>query len=206
MSVSLVRLQDVVRRFDFASHGFRRAGNAFYLDRGTSVAVIDFQRSDKSSKEQLIFTVNLGVYVRRIAQFFHPAAKDRPRISDCHWFERLGYVLPERSDKWWNVGSVEELDRAVTEIHLELTTYGVPELIRYLDPAELRDGWLDGRSPGLTDMQRLLNAALLLQEFGPHERLSAVLDELRAQSQGKPHEKVVKNHIERIKRAQAKDR
>jgi hypothetical protein len=173
------------------------------LIEGTSVGLIEFQSSDRSTKEKLIFTVNLGVYLRPIARFFHPAAvKDRPRIGDCHWRERLGYLLPERGDKWWNVESLQELDRSISEIHLGLTEYGLPQLLRYLDPAELRDEWLSGRSPGLTDTQRLLNVSVLVQELGPYERLPMLFDELRLQSEGKPHEKVVESHIGKLSRRQ----
>jgi hypothetical protein len=198
--MAVARIQDVVKRFDFATHGFKRAGSTFYLDRGASVGLIDFQKG-KSTKEELIFTVNLGVYVRPVAKLFHPAdVKDRPDIWDCHWRIRLGYLLPEQGDKWWSSGSLVELDPSISEIDHGLTKYGVPELLRVLDPAELRNDWLDGRSPGLTDMQRLLNVSVLVQELGPPERLPMLIYELRSQSQGRPHEQVVENHIEKLGR------
>jgi hypothetical protein len=55
--------------------------------------------------------------------------------------------------------------------------------------------WLSGVSPGMTKMQRLLFLAILINEQGPAEQLTAVVAELRSLVSGTVHEGFVERQL-----------
>jgi len=182
-------------------NGFLRKRAIFYVTRGENVGLIEFQKSVKSRSDALVFTVNAGVYVSRIRRFLRGEMAEKwPELDDCHWRERIGSMLPSRNDMWWQVESDAAVDRVAEEVSAAITSTVIPQVRAYLDETTLRDLWLRGQSPGLTDMQRLTALSVLLMDIGPVERLAFVLDELRRQSEGKPNEAVVASHIQKVER------
>src|SRR5437588_7255794 len=82
--------------------GFRKRGYNFFAQRDDVVAVVQLQRSRYSTHDQLIATVNLGVFSRTLSRRLGREVA-APSIGDCHWWERLGFLTPERYDRWWEV-------------------------------------------------------------------------------------------------------
>ena len=164
----------------FLGHrGFSRRSAVFFRMQGGNWAVIELQKSQRTSSDVVVFTVNVGVVSSRLAHFSSaPLKNDRPpQSSEWHWRQRLGFLLAGQ-DKWWTIGpriSPEQVSREIEDA-LELA---LPEVEKYVQDEALRDVWLTGSSPGLTDVQRLRNLAVLLKALGPAGRLSAVLEDLR---------------------------
>ena len=164
---------------------FTRYGPTFSQERGGNWGLIEFQRSQKTSADKIVFTVNLGVVSGRLARFFSvPLEKGGrpPGTSEWHWRQRLGFLLPERQDQWWTVGDGSEVDLVCQTIREALLGLALPEIDKHLQDESLRDLWLTGRSPGLTNVQRLKSLAVLLKALGPNDRLTSVLDDLRGMS------------------------
>lgn len=75
---------------------------------------------------------------------------------------------------------------ASAEVEEWLEAHGILSLDALPDDAALRDLWLSGRAPGLTEMQRLVNASLLAEVLGPASAKSALLRELEEMARTNP--------------------
>ncbi len=178
--------------------GFSRRGSTFHLREEGNWGMINVQRSQTSTADQVSFTVNLGVASRRLMAFWQQPAEKRPSVWDCHWRERIGFLLPARQDRWWTIDADTPPHTVAQEVRDATVSLAVPEVRRNLSDEALRDLWLAGRSPGTTDIQRLLYLSVLLQVIGPVERLDAVIAELRAKSAGQPVAATVAVHLDRL--------
>jgi hypothetical protein len=166
-------------------HGFAKKGNTFRRRRAEVCHVISVQKSGKSASEAVVFTMNLGVASLRLLARSE-VEFDKCTIDDCHWRQRLASVSPRAEDVWWTVRDDASADAASAEVMAWLDTHGVAALGALPDDAALRDLWLSGRAPGLTEMQRLVNASLLAEALGPESAKSAIVRELQEMAQAKP--------------------
>jgi len=176
--------------------GFTRSGKSFFRPQ-PNWSVIEVQKSVKSTSDRLVFTINLGIASRRLLSFFSSSAK-RPGIAECHWTERIGHLLPEHRDVWWSIDvgdPVEPLGRSVAEA---IVSVGIPHLDQLVTDAALRDLWLSGVSPGLTEVQRLMNLSAMLGMIGPGEQLDPVTNELLRVSEGHVTRPMVSAHLRKL--------
>jgi len=159
--------------------GFSKRGHIFVCVSAGNWAVIEYQKSQKSSAEAVVFTANVGVVSQRLARFFSSPMEPKkpPASSEWHWRQRLGFLLPQRQDIWWTLtpNTLAEVSREIEDA----LGVALPAVEGYLQDESLRDLWLSGSSPGLTEVQRLKNLAVLLKAVGPEDRLDPILDELR---------------------------
>lgn len=183
------------------SKSFSRKGNCFYLRQGNNWGLLDFQKSRKSTADEVIFTINLGVCSSRLLGFFSPdLLEQKPSIEACQWRERVGFLLPERQDKWWLVRDIEPLDPLVNELKGCLVQVAIPAIEQHLSDEQLCSEWSSGKSPGLTDIQRLVNLSVLLKVAGAGSALREILKELEDKSAGKPTALMVKQHMRNLER------
>jgi hypothetical protein len=128
-------------------HTFRR------LSDGNS-AVIEVQRSVESDQNTVKFTINIGVVCGRLLEDWEPVLI-KAGSSSAHLRNRIGYFLPEPHDKWW----VLDVSTDTSAVSLELSTLlernVVPYLSQHLSDRDLVTLWVTGRSPGLTERQRV---------------------------------------------------
>ena len=143
--------------------GFLRRANTFTFSYGNNVGIIEFQRSVKSSREAILFTVNVGVVLGDLLEGGLSFVR-KDSILNAHLRQRIGALLPERADKWWLL--TEDTDRA--GLHKEvsdlLTQFGVPFLKRYLITSEVVALWESGKCPGLTEKARIRFLAKLKEK------------------------------------------
>lgn len=133
--------------------GFKKSGTAFLTERNDVVWVVQVQKSQKTTRELLVTTVNLGVFSHLLAARLGQDSS-KPTVWDCHWQERIGFLVPERYDKWWEVASNEKAHDVGDEIVGILTKHGIPTLEHLSSTSSLRSLWTTGKSPGLTEVQR----------------------------------------------------
>ena len=180
---------------------FSRKGNCFYLRQGNNWGLIDFQKSRKSSSDEVIFTINVGICSGALLEFFSPELLEKkPSIEVCQWRERLGFLLPDRQDRWWTVRE-GPIDSLMAELTSYLLKIAIPEIKAHLDDKQLCNEWLSGKSPGLTDIQRLMNLSVLLKTTGSENSLGVILKELEDKSAGKPTAFMVKQHLQNLQQA-----
>lgn len=138
------------------SSGFRKAGNLFKREFGQIIHLIGLQSSTSSTATRAKVTLNLAIWCVPASD-----TDEKPSIWNAHWRERIGYLMPEHTDKWWVLDSAAASTVAAAEIAMALARFGVPALDRLVSPDALRALWLSGQSPGLTDAQRLRYLARL---------------------------------------------
>lgn len=185
---------------------FSRKGTCFYIRQDANWGLLDFQKSRKSTADEVLFTINLGVCSGRLLEFFSPdLLTQKPSIETCHWRERLGFLLPDRQDKWWVIKATEPHNSVVDELKGCLVQAAIPAIERRLSDEQLCSEWLGEKSPGLTDIQRLINLSVLLKAAGAVSSLREILKELETKSVGKPTAFMVKQHLQHLEQGGLND-
>lgn len=141
------------------SHNLQNAG---YVRRGSSlckvvdgnVAIIEFQKSSKSSAEAIVFTINLGVVCGQLLERNKSFLKG-VGVVGAHVRQRIGMLLPDRPDKWWTIDTKTDARSLIEEISSLIEREAAPYLEHYLNDDALVALWKSGQSPGLTETQRL---------------------------------------------------
>ena len=143
--------------------GFKKSGDNFFYSENGNIGVINFQKSKNSSSEIVLFTINLGVYSSSLKVFDQPGINSKPSISDCHWRQRIGFLLPENKDYWWPIDATVSLDHLIAEVTDVLISIAIPEIKKHIADTSLQEYWMNGISSGLTEQQMYLYLIALLK-------------------------------------------
>src|SRR5687767_13291878 len=81
-----------------SAHGFSRRGLTLLKRAGESTALVNLQSSTSSSSERLKFTVNIGI---KFEGLLSEREKKSTSVWDSHVQWRIGQLLPQRNDNWW---------------------------------------------------------------------------------------------------------
>ena len=81
--------------------------------------------------------------------------------SEAHLRERIGFLLQPSSDHWWVLTAATDARVVANEVAASVVEAGLPYLNAYGTDESLLALWQSGRSPGLTERQRLRFMALL---------------------------------------------
>jgi hypothetical protein len=167
--------------------GYTKVKTSFYFRFEGNLGIINFQKSQKSDSSQIVFTVNMGIASKRILNFLSfPEEKQRPLIWDTQLRVRLGHLLWEGHDVWWTINQETTIDTLGPLFLDYVVNYCVPFIQDYITDEALRDLWMTGKSPSLTEFERLLYLSVLLKQTGPIEILETTLNELRQLTFNKP--------------------
>jgi len=127
---------------------FRQKDFIFTRQLGEVAHIISLQSSVSSTASLLKITVNLGVFVPSLAD-----DGTKPDLLGSHWQMRLGFLMPEHIDYWWEVSGDTDAERVASQIVASIQMYALPQF----EQLETRDAlvtlWRAGRSPGLTAFQ-----------------------------------------------------
>lgn len=184
----------------FKEYGFSLQGNTFIIKENSNYGLINFQKSRKSKNDIVIFTINIGVISNRLIDYFSLNIES-PSIEDCHWRQRIGFLLKKNNDKWWQIDQGTNVDELYIEIKEYLTSYAISAIKENMHDENLVNLWLSGKSPGLTDIQRLLNLSALVKKMGTYDTrlLAEIITELHQASINKPFLKMVEVHVNKLK-------
>jgi hypothetical protein len=141
--------------------GFRRKGNSFLLSSDDVVLIVNLQKSSKCNRDKLVVTLNCGVLsipLKELSTAHHAIS-----IWACHWNQRIGQLLPERKDKWWEFVDIEQVSYACEEIKILINNVIIPELHKVDSTQKLFQFWCSGGYGGLTEKQREKYVGLLKQ-------------------------------------------
>jgi hypothetical protein len=195
-----ILVESIIKPFiaPLRKYGFQRYGYTFYHNLKRNWGLISVQKSMYQESHSTRFTINIGVASNQLLLFFaNPRLNDKLKIEDCHWRIRLG-KLAFAEDKWWSVENNKPSQELAHELLNPIINIAIPEIFRYLDDKALRDLWLSGLSPSLTEFQRLLFLSILLKEIGPLELLYPTIKSLKLISKGKPTEITAQIYIEKL--------
>ena len=110
--------------------GFKK--NAFtWIRHDEWPKLINLQLSQRNTSAEARFTLNLGVYIPELhnASGSYPVTGD-PKEPDCDVRSRIGMLLPQGTDKWWDVSTATDCGSLFDEVSANLVEVGLP--------------WLDG--------------------------------------------------------------
>jgi hypothetical protein len=133
--------------------GFSQRGLVLRVMGQDTCGIVQFQRSTKSSKDRILFTINLGVVCGELLVNGCEGLR-RARVSDAHVRQRIGSFLPRRPDRWWEITRSTDPDALALEISGLLVEEAVPFIQGLLSPGSIISLWESGQSPGITDGER----------------------------------------------------
>lgn len=175
-----------------ASSGYVGSGDIVWRKVRDTVVVVETQKDRKySTKEEVRFTVNVGISVDALRDAVAVAAEGGPSSSEvpppekCHWRQRLGYLLSAQSDVWWSVRDEQTAQLVCDEIAAGLIDIALPKVEAMASSEALVRLWQEGRGQGLTEYERRINLARLLVALGHTEEAQVAVQALEDASLGK---------------------
>ncbi|MFI1770305.1 DUF4304 domain-containing protein [Thalassobellus citreus] len=116
----------------FKENGFRIPALNFYKDCGEFRKIVQIQKSQFNSKTDLKFTMNIGIFDKlineKISRF---GIIKTPKPHDCALAKRIGKLLPEKLDKWYEINSKTSLEKLQLELESDLNNYLFPYLNKF---------------------------------------------------------------------------
>jgi hypothetical protein len=179
------------------SLGYKKSGATFYYRKDNNLGIIEFQKSRSNTAAASLFTINLGIYSGSLQVFDRIDLKSKPTISDCHWRKRIGYLLPQKQDYWWQIDDNTSLTGLITEITNILKELAIPEIQKYIADESLEKSWMAGVSEGLTEQQMYLYLIALLKTYNKNSFRDKV-EELKKFSKGKSFEHNIKEYLVKL--------
>lgn len=131
--------------------GFRKSGRHFFSTETDATCHINFQSSQWNAPDRSIFTVNVWTYLPAIALAHGDILIEEPakqRFGHCGI--RLGFLLTECCDRWWEISSSADVPPTADEVRLAIEEFAIP----YLRRASTLQGVaeLNGHLPGHRDL------------------------------------------------------
>lgn len=110
--------------------GFTKNGGSFYLRFAKNCGVIAFQKSSRSSKDFVLFTLNLGVYSNLLGEKVDGFDNlVYPDVEQCQWASRIAAFMPGLPDYWWQIETtVSDAKKLTGLIFEQIKTIVIPEL------------------------------------------------------------------------------
>jgi hypothetical protein len=133
--------------------GFVRQRKVLRAIADGNASIIDLQRSDRSSIQKIIFTINVGVVCGDLLDAERTTIK-KAMIEDAHLRSRLGGLLEPAQDSWWEIDATTDDESLASELSQLLVRRAIPYLEQYKHTRALVALWESGQSPGLTAVQR----------------------------------------------------
>jgi Domain of unknown function (DUF4304) len=181
-----------LKEFDFT-----KSGQSFYFKKESNIGIINFQKSKNSSSSTISFTINVGISSSILRQFNGENISKLPDVEDSHWMNRIGFLLPEKQDHWWEVNDATNLEELKQEIIDIIKNVALPEMFKHITDDDLISHWLSGRSDGLTDLQRCENLVTLVK-YKRSADLPSLIDSIRLELKGKSYLSAFNIHVSEL--------
>lgn len=180
--------------------GFTKKGNSFYLFFEKNHGVINFQKSRDSSKEEILFTLNFGVYSYVLNQFlsFDKENIDKPDLDNFHWYSRIGAFISGNSDHWWKVKISDNLNLIASNVLRIIENNLMPELNLRLNDEGLINCWLTESKAGTSAFGRFRNLTILLKEKEDFNTLNQVIDSFLKERMANTYIVLEQEHIKKL--------
>jgi len=133
--------------------GYTKQGQRFRRLIGGNAALIEVQRSSWNDGAAIRLTINVCVISSQLAGSdidIKKAGGERAQLR-----ERIGFFLPDPHDKWWELNGTIGDAKVADEIVSLIIKKVLPFLNNYTSDQGLAELWKSGRSPGITEVQRL---------------------------------------------------
>ncbi len=175
--------------------GYSKKGDSFYCHNNNNMGVINFQKSVDTS-DIVKFTINLGICSAAIRLYLDSGSNNNFIISECHWKERIGMLLPNKVDFWWELNP-HDFFKINSEIEEILIKKAIPTIEELIKDESLEEYWLNGNYGGLTELERFINLTTLLRLHN-RKNLYDVIEQMKQFSSGKPSMISVRVHLKQL--------
>ena len=145
--------------------GFKKSRATFRKLCDGNSGLIEFQRSLANTREKVSFTVNLAVICGRLLDPEYQSV-ERAGALDGHLLERIGTLLPVRTDTWWVIEAETDVSALALEVAGIIETIGAPYVERYIHTEDLITAWKAGKSLGTGEFTRARYLAELSGDRG----------------------------------------
>lgn len=188
--------------------GFKMRGTNFFLERSDVTWLINVQRSRWNSGDESQFTLNVGVRVKGVVEFYCARSEPFPLdISSCCVSVRIENPVNTGLDCWWKVSATDELPKEHDDaIVQELTSATVGVVERFLSKLESRKQvaeflagrtLIDYKSIGpRTAAQRHVYASLVYQQLDYTETALSEIALAIAEAKGSS----IEEFVERVRK------
>jgi hypothetical protein len=193
-------LQPTLKAAGYAKQRFmfyRRAASG-------SVALLQLQRSQFSSAAEVRFTVNVSLWSPAAHEALGrlswvPPVKKVPTEPACQVRQRIGFLMPKRTDLWWKVTASRPQDLA--DVRVAIESKALPFLESIETDEGLRDELLRRPIVGRAVAQPLL-PLVVFQRLGPKSafetEVKKLKDELEKLGADHPRGKVLRQVLDRL--------
>lgn len=109
--------------------GFKKKGSSFYKTDDSSMDVINVQLSQGNFGDEGRFTLNVGKYFPAIAELEgESAALEFPKEYECTLRKRIGDLMPQKADFWWQISRASDDDALAADVKSAVERYALPWL------------------------------------------------------------------------------
>jgi hypothetical protein len=176
---------------------WQRKSNTFYLIKGDIIALIDFQKSKSSNKNEIKFTINLGIASNSIRRFQGHDTTRIVQIEDCHWKNRVGFLMPMNKDYWWEISENTSIRSLTTDIIQIIDNQVISEISNWSSDEKLEMNWLKGNAGGLTELQMFMYLTTLLKIYNK-PNLQVIVNGYLQNTKNVSYISTVKLHLKEI--------
>lgn len=111
----------------------RKSARNFRLSTDQTTQLVNVQASMWNDRNEGPFTVNLAVFFPAIADL-RQLGVERSSRTDCMIVERIGGLMPDGCDYWWEVSASSDDDAVAAELRDAVVEFGLPWLARLANP------------------------------------------------------------------------
>jgi len=114
-----------------AAESFRRSGQNFRkrLSEGKVRWSVCFQKNRYSTRDNIGFTINISAEWKRRPAWY------QEHMPQTAWYggagDRIGFLMPEKNDKWWEMDAETSVASLAAEIRAALQSYVLPFFRRF---------------------------------------------------------------------------
>jgi hypothetical protein len=161
-SESLKLITEAIQNAVKPNYAMRVKGKVLFVKLNDILYVTQLFLDRGNTREHSLITADIGILSLPLAmklsempsEYYPKNAENNPTISACHWNWRIGNLMPERIDTWWDISTAEQTEAAAAEISQAVAQYGLPRAMSIRSTADLVALWESGNCPGLSDFQR----------------------------------------------------
>jgi hypothetical protein len=132
--------------------GFRKKGYNFVKYGEHTTWLVHVQRSDRSTPDVLVFTINLGIVLNRLAKVLELDVK-KCSVWEAQWRVRIGRIIDVKDDIWWEVRDEDTLKQNCENLEVLFPKYVLPWFEKWGTENAIRDGWANGKAAGLSNYE-----------------------------------------------------
>lgn len=177
--------------------GFRKKGAEYFRARESFSHLVSMQTSQWNDDNGFRFTRNCGVLVPGVMEVYANKKAGSPRIEDCSFSTRVGFLTSQRKDLWWALNeSVQETDSAIgQDIADELRELVLPFLDQFNTTRDVVSFLTDPNSNKLalprSRAQRFAYAAIVTAKGGRASHAKELIACAKEEAVGSPIEMTI---------------